>query len=60
MVLTLRDAEDRWLPDVPEIIQSDNGALILRKKRQRKLQNLGIGVSKTRKRTPLTITTRPK
>jgi hypothetical protein len=29
MVLTLRDAEDRRLPDVPEIIQSDNGALIL-------------------------------
>jgi hypothetical protein len=52
MVLTLRDAEDRQLPDVPEIIQSDNGALILRKKRQRKLQNLGTGVSKTRKRTP--------
>jgi hypothetical protein len=49
MVLTLRDAEDRRLPDVPEIVQND-GALILRKKRQRKLQNLGIGVSKTKEK----------
>jgi hypothetical protein len=49
MVLTLRDAEDRRLPNVPEIIQND-GALILRKKRQRKLQNLGIGVSKTKEK----------
>ncbi|XP_046637782.1 histone-lysine N-methyltransferase 2C-like isoform X5 [Daphnia pulicaria] len=43
-VLTPR--EDGRMPDVPEgyaIVQGDNGALILRKKRQRNLQKLGIG-----------------
>ena len=43
-VLTPR--EDGRMPDVPEgyaVVQGDNGALILRKKRQRNLQKLGIG-----------------
>lgn len=44
MILTPR--EDGRMPEVPEgyaIVQADNGTLILRKKRQRNLQKLGIG-----------------
>ena len=44
MLLTPR--EDGRLPDVPEgytVVQGDGGALLLRKKRQRNLQKLGIG-----------------
>ncbi len=40
-----RDAAGR-LPDVPEgyaLVQAENGDLLLRKKRQRNLQKLGIG-----------------
>lgn len=42
----LTPREDGRLPDVPEgyaVVQGENGALILRKKRQRNLQKLGIG-----------------
>ena len=44
MLLTPR--EDGRLPDVPDgytVVQGDGGALLLRKKRQRNLQKLGIG-----------------
>ena len=44
MILTPR--EDGRLPDVPDgytVVQGDGGTLMLRKKRQRNLQKLGIG-----------------
>lgn len=40
------------MPDVPEgytVVQGENGALILRKKRQRNMQKLGIGGFKARR-----------
>lgn len=43
-LLVLR--EDGRMPDVPEgyaVVQGENGTLVLRKKRQRNLQKLGIG-----------------
>ena len=42
----LTPREDGRMPDVPEgytVVQGENGALILRKKRQRNMQKLGIG-----------------
>lgn len=42
----LTPREDGRMPDVPEgyaVVQGENGSLVLRKKRQRNLQKLGIG-----------------